>query len=167
MIRNSKSIFSFGALCLAAGVLILAVPRTAHAVAAALVQVTNAAASPANTEDTSRQASQLVHLSFNPNNSFPDNCVQILPNGVREPFTVPQGQNLVITAVDFNLNESVSLVSVGLTGQQVFWSVPGMGTTHLAYPSGIVIPSATYPNLVASVIGSASTVDMFGYFTTN
>ncbi len=50
---------SFGALALAAGALTLAVPRAAHAVAAALVQVTNTV----TTQDTSRQASQLVHLT--------------------------------------------------------------------------------------------------------
>lgn len=41
MIQVSKSILSFGALALGASLLTLAVPRAAHAVAAALVQVTN------------------------------------------------------------------------------------------------------------------------------
>jgi len=43
-------------------VLTLVAPRAAHAAVAALVQVTNTIANPAVTEDTSRAASQIVHL---------------------------------------------------------------------------------------------------------
>jgi len=71
MIRIPKSIFSFGALFLAVGVLTLAVPRAAHAVAAALVQVNNTTANAAITQNVPSQAARLVFLSANlpPNTS--------------------------------------------------------------------------------------------------
>lgn len=51
MIRLPKSVLSFGAVALVASGLMLAVPRAAHAVAAALVQVTNTSASPVPIQD--------------------------------------------------------------------------------------------------------------------
>ena len=51
MIRLSKSVVSFGAVALVAVAATLAVPRTAHAVAAALVQVTNTSANPVLNQD--------------------------------------------------------------------------------------------------------------------
>ena len=51
MIRIPKSIFSFGALAPAAGLLTLAVSPAAHAVATALVQVTNTPANPVPDRD--------------------------------------------------------------------------------------------------------------------
>jgi hypothetical protein len=48
MIRIPKSVVSFAALALAAGALTLAVPRAAHALTAALVEVSNSPASPAS-----------------------------------------------------------------------------------------------------------------------
>jgi hypothetical protein len=51
MIRLPKSVVSFGAVALVACVATLAVPRAAHSFAAALVQVTNTAASPVMNQD--------------------------------------------------------------------------------------------------------------------
>jgi hypothetical protein len=51
MIRLSKSVGSLGAVALVAGVFTLTVPRAAHAVAAALVQVTNTSANPVLNQD--------------------------------------------------------------------------------------------------------------------
>jgi hypothetical protein len=51
VIRISKSVISFGAVALAAGVFTLAVPRAAHSFAAALVQVTNNVDNPVQNQD--------------------------------------------------------------------------------------------------------------------
>jgi hypothetical protein len=59
----SRLACSFGGTLLAAGVLTIAVPRAAHAVTSALVQITNTIANPAVTQDVSRLAPQAVHLS--------------------------------------------------------------------------------------------------------
>jgi hypothetical protein len=51
MNRLPKSLLSFGAVALAAGVLTLAFPRAAHAVAAVLVEVTNTRSNPVPNQD--------------------------------------------------------------------------------------------------------------------
>jgi hypothetical protein len=51
MNRLPKSLLSFGAVALAAGVLTLAFPHAAHAVAAALVEVTNTRSNPVPNQD--------------------------------------------------------------------------------------------------------------------
>jgi hypothetical protein len=51
MTKLPKSLLSFGAVALAAGVLTLAFPRAAHAVAAALVEVTNTRSNPVPNQD--------------------------------------------------------------------------------------------------------------------
>ena len=51
MIRVPKSVLSFGAMALAAGVVTLAFPRAAHSFAAVLVQVTNTASTPVPNQD--------------------------------------------------------------------------------------------------------------------
>jgi len=51
MTKLPKSILSFGAVALAAGVLTLAFPRAAHAVAAVLVEVTNTRSNPVPNQD--------------------------------------------------------------------------------------------------------------------
>jgi hypothetical protein len=61
----TKSVLSFGAAVFAVGALLLAVPRTAHAVAAILVQVTNTAVNAAITQSVPSQAAQLVNLEGN------------------------------------------------------------------------------------------------------
>ena len=52
-----------GGVVLAGLVLALLAPRAVHAVVATAVQVVNTSASPAITQDTSRQASQIVTVS--------------------------------------------------------------------------------------------------------
>jgi hypothetical protein len=54
MIRLRVSALAVGGIVLAAGLLILAAPRTVHAVAAALVQVTNTASNPVVNADATR-----------------------------------------------------------------------------------------------------------------
>ena len=114
MYRLPKLFLTYSAAALAAVALLLAAPRAAHAIAAALVQVTNTAASPAIAQDVAKLASQNVLLISNPSSSsgYPNpnpiltsgNGVlhQMFPNGTysASPFVVPAGQNLVVTTVD-------------------------------------------------------------------
>jgi hypothetical protein len=171
MIRIPKSVVSFGALALAAGALTLAVPRAAHAVAAALVQVSNPPASPANTEDTSRQANQLVQLNCGVGADL-TNCILL---GSNQPvYTVPNNQSLVITSVEltagvFNANSSISVTlnDLNLAGNPPyhFWVVaPSLNTVQFQYPSGIVLPPGTEVGIFYS---SRVAVQLSGYLTTN
>jgi hypothetical protein len=56
MFKLPKTVLSFGAGALALGGLILAAPRTAHAIAATLVQVTNTPADPVPNKDVDNPA---------------------------------------------------------------------------------------------------------------
>ena len=58
-----KRILSYGAVALAAAVLILATPPAARAIAATLVQVTNTSVNPAVAQSPDTQAAQLVRLT--------------------------------------------------------------------------------------------------------
>src|ERR1700722_9668466 len=129
MIRIPKLILSFGAFALAAGVLTLAVPRTAHALAAAMVQVANTPASPANTQDISKQASQLVHLNVQVTSQFPIPFNLVTQtNGAIGPYSVPTTSSLVITTVDVTPAGSPGVGStVHLFGAStaMLWAIPG------------------------------------------
>src|ERR1700727_1530632 len=72
-----------GGVVLAGLVLALLAPKAVHAVVATAVQVVNTSANPAITEDTSRQASQVVTIWCQVTNV--PNCLQILPNGHEGP----------------------------------------------------------------------------------
>src|SRR6201997_5426256 len=92
-----------GGAAVLAAVLTLAAPRAAHAVVAALVQVANTTANPAVTQDTSKAASQIVHLTTLGQSAVSPLSLtalhQYIPGGTFGPaYVVPAGQNLVITS---------------------------------------------------------------------
>jgi hypothetical protein len=97
------SLFIAGAV----GILMLGVPRAAHAVAAALVQVANTASSPVINQGIGNQAAQIVQIecTYNPG-GFPTQCVAVPATGITPyavgapPYVVPAGETLVVTAVD-------------------------------------------------------------------
>lgn len=174
MIRIPKTVVSFGALALAAGALTLAVPRAAHALAAALVQVINSTASPANTEDTSRQASQLVQLACAGNGTSACVSGEYYPllAGVKGPaYTVPDTQSLVITSAELfpeglsSILDSVVILTdnLALTAYHD-WLVGGSNIFQYQYPSKIVLPPGTQPAIYSNV---AVVVQINGYLTTN
>jgi hypothetical protein len=83
--------------------LILAAPRAAHAIVAALVQVVNTTANPAITQDTSKQASQIVTLMC-PNTTFVMPCYQMGDKGVPltlTQYSVPASSYFVMTSLDY------------------------------------------------------------------
>ena len=70
MNRLPKSLLSFGAIALAAGLLTLAFPRAAHAVAAALVVVTNTRSNPVPNQDADAPGRHPYQQSCSATNSI-------------------------------------------------------------------------------------------------
>jgi len=164
MARLQKFLLPAGAV-LALCLLILAAPRTVHAVAAALVQITNTASNPVITQTTGAQATNAIHLNCAFNMVYGRNnpCWQITSagefnfQGPSIPYTVPSGSNFVVTAVDVfpapygGGNAQcpgvyvASIVSLSKSPYAVnFLSLATSNapvTTHFTYPppSGIVI----------------------------
>ena len=168
-----------GGVALAALVLALLAPRAAHAVVATAVQVVNTSANPAITEDTSRQASQIVTIvcNFFNNNTA---CIQILPNGLEATgregahggFLVPAGQYFVLKSLDnYQIGNTQDLV-ITLFGSNAAATVDYVraGTGQMSFSSGIVagpgmelFPMGTGP----AGLGLIGTVTLHGYLTSN
>ena len=179
MIRLPKSVVSFGTVALVAGVVTLAVPRAAHAVAAALVQVTNTAANPAITQSVPSQAAQLVRLFaiLSPNTAAGD-FFSALTAGQQESsqYSVPNSQSLVVTAIDVTPPAGCATGVFGfkLASGLPIWTASAPNTGHFEYPSGIVFSSGT---LLSVEFASASntegncgqpmTANLYGYLTYN
>jgi hypothetical protein len=158
MIRLPKSVVSFGAVALVAGVLALAVPRAAHAVAAAMVLVTNTAANPAITQSVPSQAAQLVRLfaiispldaagaSFGALTAGQQSSSQ---------YSVPNNQFLVITAIDVTPAGGCTSGAFGFKlfglGTLPVWTASAPFTGHFEYPSGIVLPPGGRPCQLSSL----------------
>jgi hypothetical protein len=124
-------------------------PRTAHALVAALVQVSNTAAAPAITLDVSRVASQNVQLACGGNQT---KCFQILPDGTAPAVTgyiVPAGRSLVITTVDISTigsgSGSALLMQTNSSGEstRASWTFAAGPSFQFQYPSGIVLSSGS------------------------
>jgi purine nucleoside permease len=95
-----RGLMAHGALSLVALFLNLVAPKSVHAAVAALVQVANTAANPAITQDTSKAASQLVYLvCYPPAESAPFVVQCSSQGGSGAQYTVPSGQNLVVTSM--------------------------------------------------------------------
>jgi len=174
MFRLPKSVPFYGAVAIAAASLILAAPQAAHAIAVALVQVTNTAASPAITQGTEKQAAQLLELicANPPGATTTEVCGLNLPNGGSSPYT-PGTQSYVITGVDF-VPAGCGSASPPIThnlevngNQRYAWIVPESAMSHFTYPSGIV----TGPGAIISITAFNSTCEvssyLSGYLTAN
>jgi len=179
--RMTKGMLSAGAAAIVAGVLILSVPRAVHAVAAALVQVTNTASNPVVTQTVGQQAGQSIQIACDNSSGI---CSQ-QGQAIVTPYTVPAGQFLVITAVDgvftdgfegcqaFSHSVSVAgQVFIGrlITPQILSYFVPnGTGSLHVSYPSGVAFGPGVSVNFVDTLPPSAcqDTVRTYGYLTSN
>jgi hypothetical protein len=170
MIRLPKSALATGALAVSVVSLALTVPRSAHAVAAALVQLTNTVASPGNTQDVSRQAVQIVNLYCPaPATIITQTCAQ--PPKLTA-FSTPANQSLVITSVDItgessdqwgialaagpNINDFVTLWN---------WFGSGTNTQHFNYTTGLVIPPNSTIYVEALNTPGQAYVQLQGYLT--
>ncbi len=174
---NLRQTVSYGAAALAAGALILAVPRAAHAIAATLVQVTNTAAGPAVAQDVSKLASQQVTLvapGLSPN--INEYLAQMDVHGAISSgsFTVPAGQSLIVTSIDITPGAPGS----GTNGISIWNTIPGYilesyvvtnsVTTTLQFSNGIVFPAGE-SLIVGNAISSSGYVNatVRGYLTSN
>jgi hypothetical protein len=176
MFKPSKSVLSFGAGALALGVLILAAPRAAHALAATLVQVTNTSANPAITQSVLTQASQLVSLygcQCLANEVGLTNYYSFIPQGAAinsAPYTVPANQSLVVTDIDaspfgcgtvlLNINASIA------AGPSAQLYLQGPVAPHVQYRSGVVFPPGSAPGVQTSGCPELA-VYLHGYLTSN
>ena len=174
MFRLVKTLSSYGAAAVtvaAVGVIMLATPRAAHAIAATLVQVTNTASNPAIAQSPNTQASQLVHLfaGYVQSGTSPSLASNPLStNFFNIPFTVPANQSLVVTSVDITPTCS-STFAVSLFGlSEKTWNVTGPNTAHFEYPSGFVIgPGITPSAFVQFGTSCIASFDVNGYLTSN
>lgn len=180
MIRISRSVLAVGATLLAAGLITFTNPKAVHAVAAALVQVTNTAANPVVTQSVGPQAGNMVHLTCELANApgHTTFCFSVSPAGVEDPasYTVPAGQSLVITAADLTPAvancPSFTFLLLSTDGLQTIFratTLNSIATTHFTYPSGVVVASGTTP-LAAVTTPSCNAMsladsDFYGYLT--
>jgi hypothetical protein len=192
MFRISKSAVSWGGVAVAAILFTLSVPRAAHAVAAALVQVTNTASSPVISQGIGNQAAQIVQIEcgHQPFDSHDEGCQAVpatgLGNGLipGSTYVVPQNETLVVTSVDILsgiaagtpcmspvLAEVITTTPTPLNTEQFvrkFWIVPsGAGTVHYVYPSGVLFsPGTTIVDVASNGTGGCTLLlDMHGYLT--
>jgi hypothetical protein len=161
--------------------LALVTPRAAHAVAAALVQVSNTTENPAITQSVPSQASRLVLLST----SLLQNTSSYLysfgagPLGLSS-YTVPAGQSLVITAVDITPSEPCAtgwsnyiLFGNNSVAASMMWTLSAPSTGHYTYPSGIVFAAGSLPQINFSAASTpagvcpGTQVNLLGYLTYN
>jgi hypothetical protein len=180
MTHLQRTALSIGALALSAGALTLLTPRAAHAVAAALVQVTNTVSNPAIVQGTDKQAAQQVDVACAvASPGVPNNCTSETPEaGFTANYVVPANETLVVTAVDMqpytNLAPSTCSAGTGIsllvTGNVVrkSWYVFGTGTVHYAYPSGFLVgPGEALSLLVNPASACPAALELFGYLTSN
>ncbi len=179
--RISRSVMAVGGVVLAAGLIAFTNPKTVHAVAAALVQVTNTASNPVVGQSITEQAAQLVDVDCGV--SYYPNCAPVYPsNGTNGypsfSYMPPANQSFVITAVDITANQSCSsptsvylYINYGpnvVPGLHRWYLQPKSGTVHFAYPSGIVVSPQTY--LTSGYDASTCPVayfNLYGYLTNN
>ena len=181
MIRLHKAVLSLGTAALGIGVLTLALPRAAHAVAVALVQVSNTAANPAITQSAPSQAAQLVRLFaiISPLDAA-GASFGALTAGQQSSgqYSVPNNQSLVITAIDVTPPGGCASGAFGFKlfglGTLPVWTASAPFTGHFEYPSGIVLPPGTAVSIefasasnTAGNCGQSMTVLMYGYLTSN
>jgi hypothetical protein len=179
MFRLPKTLFSFLAVALAAAVLLLTAPRAAHAIAAALVQVTNTAASPAITQGTEKQAAQILELyCFAFSSGTGNTCLQSLPAGGTATYT-PGADSYVITGVDLlprtpgglGCGDASNVIDVTLSANgnaRYQWGISGPTGLHFTYPSGIVTPpGATLVVSISNGGGCVLPAYLHGYLTAN
>jgi hypothetical protein len=182
MFRPPQSVLSYGAVAIATGILMLAAPRAAHAIAATLVQVTNTPVNPAVSQDVAKLASQNVLLVYS---SGFGQVAPLSPGGgaflqpyypndvIGTQFVVPTGQSLVVTTIDVfptTPSPGVNWIAIGNESnvlRENFY-VSNAGSTQLQFPNGLVF-SAGRSVLVNYFFGGGSplTITAHGYLTSN
>lgn len=175
-----KRTFQISTAIAAVAVFGLLTPKAAHALAAALVQVTNTAADPVVVQSVGGQAAQIVDIGcVGANPGTTEGCATVSGAGTFSPptYAVPANQTLVITAVDIQPLYSTtpsqcsapSAVVVTTNGStRKAWIFTGTNTLHYDYPTGFLLSSG---QVLGDVVGPTSAcgaaVEMYGYLTAN
>jgi hypothetical protein len=187
MIRLSKSVLAVGGVFLTAGLIAFANPKTVHAVAAALVQVSNTASNPAVVQGIGKQAAQIVEISCGDTPAAAGHggdCTLENDFGLQGGptfYIVPSGQTLVIDSVDITTGIGAQSPCMSPAFVQLLvvdpsaalnessrdsWLVPGgVGTAHYVYPSGIVVAGGTYVFGLGTTSACSVGVQLRGYLT--
>lgn len=146
-------------------------PKAVRAAVATLVEVANTTANPVPTADVSHSAAQSVTLVCPPvGGGF---CYSLPPaGGTGNTYTVPAGQNLMITDVEIigpggggNVGLAIqSNLCISICGYQNF-TIPNDGATHqFLIPNGIPYP-AGFQFIPDGTLGTSATLR--GYLTSN
>jgi hypothetical protein len=169
----------------AVAVLTLSLPRAAHAVVAALVQVSNTAAAPALTQNVPTFASQTVTLYTNTTpGDFTDfaGFAQLTPQGGIVSgfnYVTPSNESLVITSIEFIPYTGTGTADLELynTSASPYYQnyegwrkMPAGSITNLQFPNGIVIGPNIAPGLSVGPLSSTTAgffVYLHGYLTAN
>jgi hypothetical protein len=168
MIRLSKSVLAVGGAVLAGGLITVMNPRTVHAVAAALVQVTNTASNPVVTQSVDHLSQLQVFCESS------QTCKDFGGND----YVVPANQNLVVTAIDLTGCASGPTLAVLEQIDPPPFNIPGLpripitlpattNTTHLIYPSGIPFSGTTTLSFSISPNNCTAGATLYGYLSTN
>jgi hypothetical protein len=161
------SLFIAGAV----GILMLGVPRAAHAVAAALVQVTNTASNPVISQSIGNQAAQIVEIECGvvpgsaidlPGGAYNLGCAAVPATGFIgslppqfSQYTVPAGETLVATSLDILSGSAAGSPCMSSAFAQLVTEVPvsgGLGTLQSSARESWIVPSGagtvhyTYPS---------------------
>jgi hypothetical protein len=166
-----------GTVMVVAIIAALVTPKTAHAIVATLVEVVNTTANPAITQDTSKQASQILTL-YCPSTSSLMPCYQLDEQGVLSTiqYTVPSTSHYVITSIDFEPNglgtaqNRLALTNNYDTTHTYYFiqinNVTNFNITQLSF-IGLVIGPTTKPAIVNQVGFSEGSIWLHGYLTAN
>jgi hypothetical protein len=145
----------------------LVTPKTAHALVAALVQITNTTNNPAITQDVSTTASQMVILTCRVLPSGDGSCAV---TGTLIQYVVPTGKSLVVTAVDIqniggpqNVTLNSDIAGRDIAGLAAYQNISGQ--LHYAYPSGLFWAPGASVTISSSSL--ATSVFLYGYLTSN
>ena len=171
MNRLSRSVLAVGGVILAGGLITFTTPKTVHALAAALVQVTNTAANPVIDADVTKDPSRIVELLCS------NGCIQLQPGGGVPAgttlYTVPAGQSLVITDVEFTPQKDSNSTWVAIHGENpqspqpfvasLTLSVPDDGFTHVLQMQRGSVFASGQNFVLASNVSPTPSVVLHGY----
>jgi hypothetical protein len=177
-------------LGVAAVVLVVSIagPKTVHAIAATLVQMTNNATNPVGTQDASTTASQIIELHC----VQASGCKQVFPDGTTTApgsvYLVPAGKSFVITAVDIlpfpatnqgfpvfaNLYTIPAIPGPTQLNNRATWAISSTLSTVFNFPaSGIVCGPQTFPEVIFNFVNNSTlgldnfSANLYGYLTAN
>ena len=160
-------------------------PPAVHAVVATFVQVVNTAANPAITQDTSKQAAQIVTLLCTSQSSYPSPaaCVQVNDHGIggSTQYQVPASTHFILTSLAFTPpgptgNGYISIFdqnpSFSAFSQYDFLRIADLTQqTDFQFSSGISMGSAAQPAIEIEPGGTVPAgnycVRLHGYLTEN